>query len=204
MTAHTATHSTLLTTALPAIGDSVRLRNFLIAVAASGLITLAAKIQIPFYPVPLTLQTFMIVVLAMALGWRLATLTLVLYLAEGALGLPVFAGTPEKGLGLAYMAGPTGGYLLGFLLAAGACGWLAERGWDRRFLSTLAAMFIGHVLIFVPGLLWLGFIVGWDQPVLAWGLYPFLPGMVLKILLGMLALRSAWVLTGKYKRLDLR
>ncbi len=199
MTAHTTTHSTLLTTALPAIGDSVRLRNFLIAVAASGLITLAAKIQIPFYPVPLTLQTFMIVVLAMALGWRLATLTLVLYLAEGALGLPVFAGTPEKGLGLAYMAGPTGGYLLGFLLAAGACGWLAERGWDRRFLSTLAAMFIGHVLIFVPGLLWLGFIVGWDQPVLAWGLYPFLPGMVLKILLGMLALRSAWVLTGKYK-----
>jgi len=204
MTAHTTTHSTLLTTALPAIGDSVRLRNFLIAVAASGLITLAAKIQIPFYPVPLTMQTFMIVVLAMALGRRLATLTLVLYLAEGALGLPVFAGTPEKGLGLAYMAGPTGGYLLGFLLAAGTCGWLAERGWDRRFLSTLAAMFIGHVLIFVPGLLWLGVFIGWDKPVLALGLYPFLFGMVLKIILGMLALRSAWVLTGKRQQLDLR
>ena len=204
MTAHTTTHSTLLSTVLPIIGEHARLRNFLIALAASGLITLAAKIQIPFYPVPLTMQTFMIVVLAMALGWRLATLSLVLYLAEGMLGLPVFAGTPEKGLGLAYMAGPTGGYLLGFLLAAGTCGWLAERGWDRHHLSTLAAMCIGHVVIFVPGLLWLGIIVGWDQPVLAWGLYPFVPGMILKIILGMLALRSAWVLTGKRRRLDVR
>jgi len=178
MTAHTTTHSTLLSTVLPN--------------------------QIPFYPVPLTMQTFMIVVLAMALGPRLATLSLVLYLAEGALGLPVFAGTPEKGLGLAYMAGPTGGYLLGFLLAAGTCGWLAERGWDRRHLSTLAAMCIGHVMICVPGLLWLGVIVGWDQPVLDWGLYPFLYGDVLKIILGTLALRSAWVLTGKRRRLDVR
>ncbi len=204
MTAHTTTSPTLLTTVLPSIGEPVRLRNFLIAVAASGLITLAAKIQIPFYPVPLTLQTFMVVVLAMVLGWRLATLSLILYLAQGAMGLPVFAGTPEKGLGLAYMVGPTGGYLLGFLLAAGVCGWLAERGWDRHHLSTLAAMAIGHALIFVPGLLWLGVFIGWDKPVLALGLYPFLYGMILKITLGTLALRSAWVLTGKRKRLDLR
>ncbi len=204
MTAHTTTHSTLLTTFLPTVGSRVHWRNLVLAFAATGLITLAAKIQIPFYPVPLTMQTFMVIVLAMALGWRLATLTLVLYLAEGAMGLPVFAGTPEKGLGFAYMIGPTGGYLLGFVLAAGVCGWLAQRGWDRRHSSTLAAMCIGHLLIFVPGLLWLGFMIGWDKPVLELGLYPFLYGTGLKIILGTLALRSAWVLTGKRKHLDLR
>src|SRR3546814_10660115 len=85
-------------------------------------------------------------------GIRLATATLLLYLAEGALGLPVFAGTPEKGLGLAYMAGPTGGYLVGYVLAAAACGWLAERGWDRNVLSATVAMLVRNALIYLPGL----------------------------------------------------
>src|SRR3546814_4017998 len=90
-------------------------------------------------------------------------------LAEGALGLPVFAGTPEKGLGLAYMAGPTGGYLVGYVLAAAACGWLAERGWDRNVLSATVAMLVGNALIYLPGLLWLGVLFGWDKPILEWG-----------------------------------
>jgi len=203
MTAQTSVHQTLLTTLWPGSRETVHWRTIALVIAASGLITLSAKIQIPFYPVPLTLQTFIIVVLAMALGWRLACASVLVYLAEGALGLPVFAGTPAKGLGLAYMAGPTGGYLLGFVLAAAACGWLAERGWDRRHLSTMAAMAIGHILIFIPGLLWLGVLLGWDQPVLNFGLYPFLPGALLKIILGTVALRSAWVLTGKSRQLDL-
>ncbi len=204
MTARTLNHPTLLSTLCPSLTEGDYLRKALMVLGASALVTLAAKIQIPFYPVPLTLQTFIIAVLAMTLGWRLAGLTLVLYLVQGALGLPVFAGTPEKGLGLVYMAGPTGGYLFGFVLAAMTCGWLAERGWDRSHLLTLAAMSIGHLLIFIPGLIWLGLLLGWDKPILSWGLYPFIPGMILKIILGTVALRSAWVLSGKRPSLDLK
>ena len=203
MTAQTTTYSTLATTLSPSISVGTQWRGILIAFVASALIAVSAKIQIPFYPVPMTMQTFMIVVLSMTLGWRLATLSLLFYLAEGALGLPVFAGTPEKGIGIVYMTGPTGGYLFGFLLAAAACGWLAERGWDRKHLTTLAAMCIGHLLIFIPGLMWLAFLYGIDKPILEWGLIPFVPGMILKIILGTVALRSAWVLSGKRKQLDL-
>ncbi|MFQ5466721.1 MAG: biotin transporter BioY, partial [Kiloniellaceae bacterium] len=127
-------------------------------------------------------------------GWRLGAATLLLYLAEGALGLPVFAGAPEKGIGLAYMAGPTGGYLVGFVLAAAACGWLAERGWDRSVAKTAAAMLIGNVIIYVPGLLWLGTLVGWDKPILTWGLTPFLLGDLTKLALAAAVLPAIWKL----------
>ena len=95
----------------------------------------------------------------------------------------MFAGTPEKGVGLAYMLGPTGGYLAGFVLAAATCGWLAERGWDRRPATTAVAMLAGNALIYLPGLLWLGTVVGWDKPVFQWGLTPFLLGDVAKLAL---------------------
>ena len=113
-------------------------------------------------------------------------------MAVGAAGLPVFAGTPAKGIGIAYMMGPTGGYLLGFLLAAGVVGLLAARGWDRGFHTTFLAMLIGNVVIYVPGLIWLANVVGWDQPVLEWGLYPFVAGDLVKIVLAMLVLPLAW------------
>src|SRR5690606_21076922 len=148
--------------------------------------------SIPIGPVPIAMTTFGVLAIGMAYGWRLATATLLLYLAEGALGLPVFAGTPEKGLGLAYMAGPTGGYLLGYLLAAAAVGWLAERGWDRNVLLAALALLAGNALIYVPGLLWLGTLFGWDQPILAWGLTPFLLGDVLKLALVAAGLPLAW------------
>ena len=119
-------------------------------------LALSAKIQIPFWPVPLTMQTLVVLLIGMAYGWRLGGATLLLYLAEGAVGLPVFAGTPEKGIGLAYMLGTTGGYLLGFALAAAACGALAERGWDRSFARVVAAMLIGNAIIYSTGVLWLG------------------------------------------------
>ncbi len=168
-----------------------------LAVLGTALLTLSAKINIPFYPVPLTMQTFVVLGLGMAYGWRLGGATLLLYLAEGAVGLPVFAGTPEKGIGLVYMAGSTGGYLLGFFFAACLCGWLAERGWDRRVATTALAMLLGNIVIYVPGLLWLGGLFGWDKPILEWGLIPFVYGDLLKLALAAAALPFAWKLLGR-------
>ena len=168
------------------------LRQMSFALGGSLALWLSAKAQIPFYPVPLTMQTFVVLAIGVVAGWRLGAATVALYLVEGALGLPVFAGTPEKGIGLAYMLGPTGGYLIGYLLAAPACGWLAERGWGRGIVTTALAMIAGNALIYAFGLLWLGTLLGWDKPILAWGLTPFLPGDLLKIALGAVPFPAAW------------
>ena len=167
-------------------------RNAVLAVLGTALLWISAKIQVPFYPVPMTMQTFAVLVIGMAYGWRLGAATVILYLAEGAAGLPVFAGTPEKGIGIAYMLGGTGGYLVGFVLAAAACGWLAERGWDRNIVGTAVAMLIGNVIIYIPGLLWLGAVVGWDKPIFEWGLTPFLWGDLTKLVLAALLVPLAW------------
>jgi len=178
-------------------GDNALARNITLAVVGSLALWVSAKVQVPFFPVPITMQTFVVLVIGMTFGWRLGGATFALYLAEGAMGLPVFAGTPEKGIGLAYMIGPTGGYLLGMLLATMLVGWLAQRGWDRRVLSTAAAMVIGNLVIYLFGLAWLGSVVGWDKPVLQWGLIPFIPGDLAKIVLAALALPAVWKLLGK-------
>ncbi|WP_282609017.1 biotin transporter BioY [Pelagibius sp. Alg239-R121] len=175
-------------------------RTVLLVVAGSLLLTLSAKIQIPFYPVPMTMQTFVVLGLGMALGWRLGAASVALYLVQGAAGLPVFAGTPEKGIGLAYMMGPTGGYLLGFLLAAALCGWLAERGWDRKVLTTALAMLIGNAVIYVPGVLYLGVLFGWDKPILEWGMTPFLLGDLTKLALAAAVLPAAWAVLKRFGR----
>ena len=172
-------------------------RRVVLAVLGVALITASAKIKVPMYPVPMTMQTFVILVLAMAYGARLGAATIVSYLALGAMGAPVFAGTPEKGIGLAYMTGPTGGYLLGFLLATCAVAWLARRGWDRNVLSAGAAMLAGTLLIYVPGVAWLGSVVGWDKPVLAWGMTPFLAGDAVKVVLAALSLPLVWRSIGR-------
>lgn len=187
---------TLLDQLLPAseTGRSAWLRNGLAVIAGSLLLTLSAKIAIPFYPVPMTLQTLVVLALGMVLGPRLGAAAVLAYLAQGAMGLPVFAGTPEKGLGLAYMLGTTGGYLLGFVVAAYATGLLAERRWDRSVLTTIAAMLIGNAIIYLFGLAWLGSLVGWDKPVFAWGMLPFLLGDVAKILIAAAALPTLWKL----------
>ncbi|MHA1152397.1 MAG: biotin transporter BioY [Alphaproteobacteria bacterium] len=190
-------YPTLAGTLWPAGKANPMLRGMVLALAGTALLTLAAKIQVPFYPVPMTLQTLAVLALGMAYGWRLGAATLLLYTAEGALGLPVFAGTPEKGIGLAYMLGGTGGYLVGFVLAAAVCGWLAERGWDRSAVRTAAAMAIGNAIIYVPGLLWLGALLGWDKPILAWGLTPFLLGDLTKLALAAAVLPLAWRWLGR-------
>jgi hypothetical protein len=123
--------TTLLGTLWPAEGDTRSIgRALVLAVAGTLLLTLSAKMKVPFYPVPMTMQTLVVLVIGAVYGWRLGVATILLYLAEGASGLPVFADTPERGIGLAYMMGPTGGYLLGFVVGAAIVGWLAERGWD--------------------------------------------------------------------------
>lgn len=167
-------------------------RNAMLAIGGSLLLWASAKLQVPFYPVPMTMQTFVVLMIGTAYGWRLGAATVALYLAQGALGLPVFAGTPEKGIGLAYMVGPTGGYLVGYVVAAAACGWLASLGWGRKVSTTIFSMLVGNALIYAFGLAWLGAVVGWDKPVLAWGLAPFLLGDLLKLVLAAAILPMAW------------
>ena len=139
----------------------------------------------------MTLQTLAVLIIGMAYGWKLGAATVGLYLAQGAMGLPVFAGTPEKGIGLAYMFGTTGGFLLGFLLAAAAVGYLAERGWDRNIFTTAGAMAIGNFLIYVPGLFWLASIIGWDKSI-EFGIKPFLLADLFKLVLAALFMPLIW------------
>jgi biotin transport system substrate-specific component len=161
----------------------------LLVLAGSALIALAAQVRIPlpFSPVPVTGQTFAVLLVAAALG-RLGLASVVTYLVEGAVGLPVFAGGLS---GVAYMTGPTGGYLIGFALAAAVVGSAAERGWDRHLATALAAMLVGEVAIYVGGLAWLARFVPADR-LLGAGLVPFIPGDLFKMLLAALALPSAW------------
>jgi biotin transport system substrate-specific component len=175
----------------PSQGGSRVVRGVVLALIGSVLLTLSAKVQVPFYPVPMTMQTLVVLLLGMALGPRLGTAAVLLYLAEGAVGLPVFAGTPARGIGIAYMLGPTGGYLLGFVIAAGLTGWIVER---RRDWAGLAAAVIGGtMMIYVPGVLWLSGFVGMDQAV-ALGVLPFLFGDLAKAALAMVLALSGAVL----------
>lgn len=180
--------------------ESSLVTKILLAVAGTIALWVSAKIHIPFYPVPMTMQTFVVLVIGMSFGWRLGVATIALYLAEGALGLPVFSGTPDRGIGIAYMVGPTGGYLLGFVLSAATVGWLAERGWDRNVYTTLLAMTIGTAIIFLSGLFWLGAVIGWDKPILALGLTPFIYGALLKIAMASALLPLIWNVIKRTKK----
>ena len=172
-------------------------RYSILALAGSALITLCTQISLPLFPVPMTLQTFAVILIGLTYGWRLGGITVALYLLEGALGLPVFSG--GKG-GMIVFMGPTAGYLVGFLLAAIACGWFAERGFDRSYFKLLVALLVGNVLLYAPGLLWLGTLIGWDKPVLEYGLYPFIGGDLLKIAMAVLLLPTAWKVVNRLKQ----
>jgi biotin transport system substrate-specific component len=166
-----------------------------LAVFGSLLLWASARAQLPMWPVPMTMQSGVVLVIGMAYGARLGAATVALYLLEGAFGLPVFASTPEKGIGVAYMMGPTGGYLLGFLIAAAAMGALAERGWDRTHTAAIAAMTVGTVLLFIPGVAWLAALIGWAKAI-DLGLTPFLLGSVVKLALAAALLPLAWRAVG--------
>lgn len=198
MTTTVSTGSTTLAGALwPAAGglDSRALRAVVLAVVGSALIAVSAKINVPMYPVPMTLQTLAIVLIGAAFGWKLGMATVMLYLAEGVAGLPVFAGPAA---GPAYMTGPTAGYLVGFVFAAGLVGWLAERGWDRHPVATFFAMLLGVAIIIALGLAWLSTLIGFEQAVVA-GFMPFAIGELVKCALAALALPGAWALMKRYR-----
>lgn len=167
----------------PTADETRILRYGLAVLAANLLLVLSARIQVPFWPVPMTMQTLAVLAVGMALGARAGVLAIGLYLFEGALGLPVFAGTPERGIGLAYMMGPTGGYLAGFLLAGALLGHAADKGWTAHWLRAAASLTAGHVLILGLGAAWLAVLFGWSA---AWtsGIAPFIAATVVKCALG--------------------
>ena len=173
------------------------LRYALLALAGSVLITICTQISLPLFPVPMTLQTFAVFLIGLTYGWRLGGITVSLYLLEGAIGLPVFSG--GKG-GMIVFMGPTAGYLVGFFLAATACGWFAERGFDRSYFRLFLSLIVGNILIYTPGLFWLGTLIGWDKPVLEYGLYPFIGGDLLKIAMAVLLLPTVWKIVNRLKQ----
>ena len=170
------------------------LRNAVLAALGVAILALTAKVQVWIWPspVPVTLTTFAVLSIGAAYGARLGVVTLLAYLAIGALGFDVFAGSGGEKNGIAYMLGGTGGYLVGYVLAAAALGHAAARGWDRHVGLMALAMLIGNVILYVPGLLWLSqFASGWQQT-LEWGLWPFLIGDALKLALAALLFPAAW------------
>ena len=163
-------------------GSFRALRGAILIALGTALLTLSAKVNLPLPYVPMTLQTLVVLMIGAAYGWRLGAATVIAYLAEGAIGLPVFAGPVG---GLAPLVGPTAGYLYGFVLAALATGWLSERGWDRSVPLLFAAMGLGHILILGAGFSWLAFgmKLGVDK---AWlvGIVPFIAASLVKNALG--------------------
>ena len=152
----------------------------LIALFGTLLLTISAKIKIPFYPVPMTMQTFIVLLLGITLGSKIGLLTISLYLFEGIFGLPVFAGTPEKGIGFVYFVGPTMGYLIGFLVAVYFAGLFK---YDKGIINTFLKLLFSVSFIYILGLIWLGFLIGWDKPIFKLGAEPFLLAELFKILL---------------------
>jgi len=181
------------------------IKSLFVIFLGSIILTISAKIKVPFYPVPMTMQTFVVVLIGVTLGWKLGLATVFAYLFEGAIGIPVFAGTPEKGLGVAYLMGPTGGYLFGFLVATYVAGsfkydncfdsqkfklakenlpyFLALRSAITLPYKNIIKLIFSVSFIYIFGLLWLGFLIGWDKPIFQLGAYPFLLAELFKMLI---------------------
>ena len=156
------------------------LRNFLIVIIGSLLLTISAKIKIPFYPVPMTMQTFVVLMLGISLGPKLGVAAVVLYLLEGIVGIPVFSNSPEKGVGLIYFTGPTMGYLIGFIFACFLCGHFKM---NTNLVLVFIKLIISVSVIYLLGILWLGSLIGWDKPIFSLGVKPFILAEFFKILL---------------------
>ena len=155
-------------------------KNLFLAIVGTILLAISAKIKIPFWPVPMTMQTFVVLLLGIVYGWKLGLFTVSLYLLEGIAGLPVFAGTPEKGIGLVYFTGPTMGYLIGFLVAVFLTGFFT---FDNNFFKNFIKLIFSVSFIYLLGILWLGSIIGWDKPVFELGAQPFLLAELFKVLI---------------------
>ena len=162
------------------ISQAKIIKSLIAIILGSIALTISAKIKIPFYPVPMTMQTFVVLFLGVSLGYKIGLASVGLYLLEGIMGLPVFSNSPEKGVGLIYFTGPTMGYLIGFLVAS----YLASKINSKdNFLIVLTKLIIATSVIYILGLLWLGTLIGWDKPIFDLGAKPFLLAEIFKILL---------------------
>ena len=156
------------------------LKSIFIALIGTVILAISAKIKIPFFPVPMTMQTFVVLFIGITLGWKLGIATVSLYLLEGIIGLPVFSGTPENGLGLVYFTGPTMGYLVGFLFSVFFAGFFK---FDKNILKNFFKLIFSVSPIYILGIMWLGIAIGWDKPLIQLGVHPFLLAELFKILL---------------------
>lgn len=186
-----------LADALPFQNPSIaRRRELDMALIGLGSLVVAVSAQIaiplPWTPVPITGQTLGVLLVGASLGWRRGALSLALYLAEGAAGLPVFAGGAA---GVVHLMGPTAGFLWSFPFAAALVGWLADRGWDRRLWTAVLAMALGELMVYAFGVPWLARFIGWERVWIA-GFWPFLPGAIVKLGVAGAALPFAWRLVG--------
>ena len=157
------------------------------AILGSIILAISSKIKIPFYPVPMTMQTLIVLMIGIGFGWKLGVTTVALYLFEGMIGLPVFSGSPEKGAGLVYFTGPTMGYLLGFIFAAYFSGKFV---YDNNIVKNFLKLFFATSLIYILGMTWLGSLIGWDKPIFQLGAQPFLLAELFKILIATFAINQ--------------
>ena len=160
--------------------QSKLIKYLFIAFIGSLILAVSSKIKIPFYPVPMTMQTLVVLVIGISFGWKLGVATISLYLFEGIIGLPVFSGTPEKGIGLIYFIGPTMGYLIGFILAVFVAG---KFNYNTNYIYSFVKLAFATSLIYFLGLFWLGTLIGWEKPIFKLGAQPFLLAELFKILL---------------------
>ena len=154
------------------------LKYILVIFLGSVLLAISSKIKIPFYPVPMTMQTFVVLFLGMSFGYKIGLATVSIYLIEGIIGLPVFSNSPEKGVGLIYFTGPTMGYLIGFLFATFLAGYFSFKG---NIFTNFIKLLISVSPIYILGIFWLGSLIGWDKPILQLGVVPFLLAEIFKI-----------------------
>ena len=163
------------------------IKYIFIALLGSILLAISSKIKIPFYPVPMTMQTLVVLFIGICFGWKLGVATISLYLFEGLIGLPVFSGTPEKGIGMVYFTGPTMGYLIGFVVA----GFLAGKFvYDNNHIKNFLKLIFATSFIYILGILWLGNLIGWDKPIFKLGAQPFLLAELFKILIATLSINQ--------------
>lgn len=195
---NSAINNKVLSDVLGANDGALRLaKQAVLVLAGILLLAVAAKIKVPMWPVPITMGTFAVLSIGAAYGARLGLVTIIGYMIVGAMGFDVFAGSSAQAYGFEYMMGGTGGYLVGYVLATVLLGSLARQGWDRSAPKMALAMLLGNVLIYVPGLLWLGTLYGWDKPILAWGLTPFLVGDLVKLALAAALFPMIWKLVSR-------
>ena len=154
------------------------LKTILLIFIGTILLTISAKIKIPFYPVPMTMQTFVVLFLGISFGYKIGLATVGLYLLEGIIGFPVFSNSPEKGIGLIYFTGPTMGYLIGFLAATFISGYMSYK---TSFVVVFAKLIVSVSIIYILGIVWLGILIGWDKPLFEIGVFPFLLAELFKV-----------------------